>query len=191
VAGLVACGFLAMVLTRPDRVAVGVTATDPAALPPEGHPAGEGEVVASGVFAGRLYEVVLTWGGSWSEADAAARRRGGHLVSITSADENEFVYTLIAPDLRLWDMVEDGQAFGPWIGLYQPPGAPEPDGGWAWVGGDPVTFKNFSEGQPNNFGGNSDVVRFHNAVHEPSPFWDDARTDSSSARGYVMERPPE
>lgn len=167
--------------------AVGVRLADPAALEFTRHPSGFSEVVATGEFDGRTYEAILTWSGSWGDAEADAKRRGGRLVSITSEAENNFVFDLIRHDLRLWNMYKDGQAFGPWIGLHQPPGAPEPDGGWAWVGGEPVTFKKFSDGQPNNFGGNADVVRFHNHVHEPAPFWDDASTDRSSARGYVME----
>lgn len=170
--------------------ATGVRLAVPADLEFAKHPSGSSEIVATGEFGGHTYQAILTWGGSWGDAEADAKRRGGRLVSITSEAENQFVFDLIRWDRRLWRMYQDGQAFGPWIGLHQPPGAPEPDGGWAWVGGEPVTFKKFSDGQPNNFGGNADVVRFHNYVHEPGPFWDDASTDASSAQGYVMELDP-
>ena len=144
------------------------------------------DVVASGEWNGHAYYAILTWGSSWQSAVADAEKRGGYLASITSDAENDFVYELTKNDERLWIMFEDGQAFGPWIGTYQETGAVEPDGGWALVSGEPVTFSNWSEGQPNNFGGNSDVVRFHNYIHQPSPFWDDADGNGSS-RGYILE----
>lgn len=144
------------------------------------------DVVASGTWDGNAYYAILTWGSSWQSAVADAEKRGGYLVSITSEAENNFVFDLIKNDERLWIMYEDGQAFGPWIGAYQETGAIEPDEGWALVSGEPVTFLNWSEGQPNNHGGNSDVVRFHNYINQPSPYWDDANGNGSS-RGYVLE----
>lgn len=144
------------------------------------------DVVASGEWNEHSYYAILTWGSSWQSAVADAKKRGGYLASITSEAENSFVFELIKNDERLWDMHQDGQAFGPWIGTYQEEGAIEPDGGWALVSGEPVTFSSWSEGQPNNHGGNSDVVRFHNYVHQPSPYWDDAN-GAGSSRGYILE----
>lgn len=144
------------------------------------------DVVASGEWNEHSYYAILTWGSSWQSAVADAKERGGYLASITSEAENSFVFELIKNDERLWDMHQDGQAFGPWIGTYQEEGAIEPDGGWALVSDEPVTFSNWSEGQPNNHGGNSDVVRFHNYVHQPSPYWDDAN-GAGSSRGYILE----
>ena len=34
--------------------------------------------------------------------------------------------------------------------IYQPPGSPEPAGGWIWVSGEPVTYTNWIAGEPNN-----------------------------------------
>ena len=159
---------------------------DPARLSEARNRVGAGDVIASGTWQGSTYQAVLTWGGNWYEASADAERRGGTLVSIGSEPENDFVFGLIRDEPRLWVNYPDGQTFGPWIGLYQEENAAEPDKGWAWIDGTPVTFLNFSEGQPNNFGGNSDVVFFHNYVHQPAPFWDDV-TASGSSNGYIME----
>lgn len=147
---------------------------------------GSGEVVAFGTWQGTTYQAVLTWGGDWYAASADAESRGGTLVSIGSEGENDYVYGLIRDEPRLWVKYSDGQTFGPWIGLYQEAGAAEPDGGWAWTDGSAVTYLNFSDGQPNNYGGKSDVVTFHNYVHQPAPFWDDANA-SGSKNGYIME----
>lgn len=144
------------------------------------------DVVASSEWNGHAYYAILTWGSSWQSAVADAEKRGGYLVSISSDTENDVVFDLVKSDERLWDMYKDGQAFGPWIGIYQDGGAKEPGGGWALVSGEPLTYVNWADGQPNNFGGNSDVARLHNYIHQPSPFWDDAPVDGSS-RGYILE----
>ncbi len=144
------------------------------------------DVVASGTWNGHAYYVVLTWGSDWQSSLRDAQYRGGYLVSITSEEENDFVYSLIKNDERLWKVFEDGGIRGPWIGMYQEPGAKEPDGGWVLVSGEPVTYTNFASGQPNNFANKAHVVRYFNAISQPSPFWDD-HNGESSAFGYVME----
>ncbi|MEP7274673.1 MAG: C-type lectin domain-containing protein, partial [Acidobacteriota bacterium] len=65
----------------------------------------------------------------WDEAQAAAVARGGYLATILSDAENTFVFNLVN-DPAYW---RDDLPFGPWIGGYQPPGSPEPAGGWTWV----------------------------------------------------------
>lgn len=152
--------------------------------------AGRAREVARVTWEGHEYIAMQVWSATWGEADATARAMGGHLAAITSADENDMVYGLIKDDPTLWVKHEDGQMFGPWIGLYQPPGSDEPDGGWTLSSSEPVTFLNWSRGQPNNFGGNSDFARFHNDVALPSPFWDDSQPNSS-ANGFVVERVPQ
>ena len=36
------------------------------------------------------------------------------------------------------------------MGLYQAPGSVEPDEGWGWVSGEPVTFVGWGGSDPNN-----------------------------------------
>ncbi len=144
------------------------------------------EVVAEVEWGGHTYLAVLTWGGLWPQADAAARELGGYLVSINSEAENEFVFDLIKDEDRLWKRLSDGQLVGPWIGLYQPDGSKEPDGGWKLSSGEYVSFLNWSEDQPNNGRGVADVGRFHNYVYMPAPFWDDALS-TEGGPGYIVE----
>ena len=86
----------------------------------------------------------LTEPGTWPEAEAEAVAAGGHLVTINDAAENAWVTAMFHPV---------NTPGGPWIGLYQLPGSPEPAGGWVWISGEPVTFTNWGLGEPNNSDG--------------------------------------
>lgn len=140
----------------------------------------------------RLYIAVLTWGMNWENSNKLAQKMGGHLVTLNDAEENRFVYNLFKDDKRFMSFLEDGQQFGPWIGLVQPKGSVEPRGGWKWVTNEPVNFANWSNGQPNNFGGDAMYGHFHTyGSMEPSqdqrPIrWDDG-SPNSSVRAFVVE----
>ena len=45
---------------------------------------------------GHCYEAVLAPGVSWDQAQSACVVRGGHLATITSAEENAFVFSLVS-----------------------------------------------------------------------------------------------
>ena len=94
---------------------------------------------------GHFYEAFSVPDGiSWTSASQIADLMGGYLVTITSQAENDFVYDLIN-----YDMYWDGPS-GPWIGGYQPPGSPEPAGGWTWVTDEPFIYSNWNDQQPNS-----------------------------------------
>ncbi len=83
---------------------------------------------------------------SWSASDALASSLGGHLVSITSDAEQSFVWktfgNLDGIDRRVWIGFSD-------IGT---------EGVFEWTSGEAVTFTNWNDGEPNDFGGNEDVT---------------------------------
>jgi hypothetical protein len=86
----------------------------------------------------------------WDDARDGADALGGHLVTITSSAENDFVYGLIE-SRGFWD--QDGDwCPGPLIGLLQADGAQEPEGGWDWLTGEPFGYENWGSGEPDNFG---------------------------------------
>lgn len=74
---------------------------------------------------------------SWDEANSAAIDKGGHLVTIESADENTFVCSLVDFKIKenkdFWFGDNYGNQIGPWIGGYQKLGSKEPNEGWVWV----------------------------------------------------------
>ena len=91
---------------------------------------------------------------TWAEArDQALSLGGGYdLTSINSGPENDFIFANISNPL-MWNGGTAYSGGGPWIGLYQPAGSPEPSGGWRWVDGTSAlspNYNNWSPGQPDN-----------------------------------------
>lgn len=83
----------------------------------------------------------------WTAAEAEAVAKGGHLASITSAQEQAFVVQtfLAAPNDRAIY----------WLGLSDAVS----EGTYVWSNGDPVSYTNWQPpNEPNNFGGNEDYV---------------------------------
>jgi hypothetical protein len=88
-----------------------------------------------------LFEENTTWSGAKRRAEAM----GGHLVTITSAAEEEFLRGgLVA------QAMSDGRGYT-WIGLYQDPANGPADANWHWVTGEPVNYTNWSPNEPNEF----------------------------------------
>jgi len=108
------------------------------------------------------YEYVPS-GLSWGDAKTAAEARSfagvsGHLVTITSAAENEFVRIVGRGDP--WIGLTDNDAyggteFGNTSGHPYPP-AGDRGNGWVWVTGEPTGYRNWNNSEPNDWGGNED-----------------------------------
>jgi len=102
---------------------------------------------------GHRYEVVRAERGiSWHEAKADAEARGGHLATVTSLAENEFVSHLI-DDLRFWNRlpVLGIQSHGPWIGGFRAEadiGRPLSEG-WQWLTAEQWSYENWATFEPN------------------------------------------
>ena len=126
-----------------------------------------------------VYPVNLAGSIAWDDAKAGAEARSwmqlpGYLATITSGAEGDFIQDniVIAPD-------------SPWIGGYQPPGNPEPDGSWAWVTGEPWDYVNWSPGEPNNSAGDENSLQLSWDLG-----WNDANGDAL-LDCYVVEYVPE
>jgi hypothetical protein len=79
---------------------------------------------------------------TWTNAKIACENMGGHLVTITSAAENNFVFST-------WP--------SGWIGFTDE----TVEGQWRWVTGEAVTYTNWNFGEPNN-SNNEDYAQFVN-----------------------------
>jgi|LauGreDrversion4_2_1035121.scaffolds.fasta_scaffold09904_6 hypothetical protein len=120
---------------------------------------------------------------SWTDAKAMAEALGGHLATLTSAAEAQFVFTSVARSEQWWI---DG---GPWLGGFQDPSAPgysEPSGGWRWVTGEAWTYTNWGSGEPNNYGGTEMYLHYLDAGGSPVPYWND-QSNGRTQRGFIME----
>jgi hypothetical protein len=134
---------------------------------------------------GHTYQAICSEGINWDDAQAEAEARGGYLATITSAEENQFVFSLV-DDPVFWYANVFNASIGPWLGAFQEPGAPEP-GGFSWVTGEPFSFTAWSGGEPSNSGGTENRIHFY---HVPFPgrgsLWNDV-SDFVPINGYVIE----
>src|SRR5262249_8946106 len=138
---------------------------------------------------GHMYRAVPGFSGlTWTMADQLARAEGGYLATITSEQENNFVFNLVnAP--QFW--TQSGS--GPALGGFQVDGAPEPAGGWEWITGENWTYSNWLPGQPNNWPGGppEDRLQFYTAVpSSPAATWNDLGRNDQNLGGYLIEVVP-
>ena len=130
------------------------------------------------------YDVVLEKPATflkWEDAKSAAEAKGGHLATLTSEAESNFVWSLLA-DLNFSSY---------WLGGYRndpnvDPGN-DPDAGtskyWSWVTGEEWNYTNWEVGEPNNgVGGTQDYLHFWKSDGK----WDDMENGRYMA-GYVVE----
>jgi hypothetical protein len=128
---------------------------------------------------------------------------GGHLASITSAAENAFVYSLVSPDPTLWVLEgATGNGIGPWLGAFQPPGSPEPGGGYQWVDGEPFVYTNWAPWEPSNGVGSpgnaglgiEDRIHFFGSGGLIGSGWNDYPAAPAPPQilpvSYIVETPP-
>jgi hypothetical protein len=108
--------------------------------------------------------------GTWLEAEAEAVAAGGHLVTFNDLPENLHIYYLFFD--YLYQEYWGPRDYGAWIGLYQPPGSLEPDGGWQWISGEQVTYTNWDPGEPSNDEGVENYAHFGLMTPDPSK-WND------------------
>ncbi len=99
---------------------------------------------------GHVYEFV-TQSANWDSAKSLAESRTylgipGHLVTITSLEENLFIQQFLG-DNAFWIGLTDDETYGGSESGDQP--NPQVDG-WVWVTGEPVSFTNWAAGEPNN-----------------------------------------
>ncbi|MHC4506415.1 MAG: SUMF1/EgtB/PvdO family nonheme iron enzyme, partial [Planctomycetota bacterium] len=114
---------------RPPKKTDRPDAARPARIPPDAVPFGGHRYK---LYAGRMI---------WPEAKLFCERLGGHLVTITSKEENAFVV----------GMARAGKDHC-WIGLTDE----AKERKWQWVTGEAVTFYAWAKGEPNSSGGNED-----------------------------------
>jgi len=128
---------------------------------------------------GHYYEAVYEPSGiTWAQAKAAAEQAGGYLASITSSDENAFVYALVT-DPKFWIPIGNPDTYwGPWLGGHRDAANEH----WYWVSGESWGFSPWDDYMDNTA---DQGVHFH-GTHSPEPKWNDL-TDSSSVKGYVVE----
>lgn len=125
---------------------------------------------------------------TWLEQKAAAEALGGYLATVSSAEEEDFVFGLIR-------MAEEDPEAGPSshdfyaFGLEQTDRTNEPAGGWHWVTGEPLNWDSVTgwEGyvkwgyrEPNNYRN----IEHYGCIHRSENWWNDGR-DNKPYRAVV------
>ena len=121
---------------------------------------------------GNWYQYV-TDGLTWDAAKTEAENLGGHLATITSAEERQFLYEVL-----------QGNSVGVWLGGYQDRTAidfEEPLDGWNWVTGESWSYDGWESSEPNDSGGNEHYLSFS----IPDGTFHD--NNGGLSRGYLVE----
>lgn len=143
---------------------------------------------------GHQYEVVHIASGctvDWIQAHQSALNAGGHLVTIGSQAENDFIFSLIDQG-SYWAQFPDGN-YGPWIGGMQLSGSSEPADGWRWLTSEPFLYSSWASGFPNNAcGGASDRIQYWSSSGRNAT-WRDLPATGCGGRfptAYIVEYEP-
>ena len=125
-----------------------------------------GTVVGSKVLddAGEVKYERIQGSFTWQQAKTDAENRGGHLATITSAEENNLIRQ-IASEGSVWiggsDAAQEGQ--------------------WQWVTGEPFSYSYWAGGEPNNCCGGEHYLQLYGGSGE----WNDLQPGSGMP--YIIE----
>lgn len=108
---------------------------------------------------------------SWAEAKTYCENLDGYLATITSAEENDFIYFDI-------DIID----YETWLGGYQIIDQGDPSGNWAWVTGEDWSYTNWDEYEPNNFNGSlEDYLQIRT-----TGYWND-HVNNAPSQSFICE----
>ncbi|MBQ9912639.1 MAG: C-type lectin domain-containing protein [Clostridia bacterium] len=116
----------------------------------------------------KVYEICLTWENAKKYCDDL----GGHLVTISSKEENDFVLSILKKSSKAANFI---------IGLAEL----KKEGEWSWVTGEPLNYTNWARLQPDN-GAGSRSQSYGSMVNGATQYgfkagqWDDIATASNS-----------
>ncbi len=128
----------------------------------------------AGYFDGHYYYVYDFDDYEWNEAKEYCESLGGHLATITSEEENEYVY----------QYMKDSDYKSAYIGLTDS----ENEGEWKWVTGEEVEYTNWSAKEPNSENKNEDYAMFYYKFK--TGVWNDGDFGKSTAgkvKSFICE----
>lgn len=109
-----------------------------------------------------LSDSTFTWTEAKTRAEEMTDASNGHLVTFSSSDEESFVASRVSAEQF-------------WIGLTDR----ENEGDWVWITGEPLTYTNWQDEEPNNARGGEDVAAWNESG------WND--TLNEEEKQYVIE----
>lgn len=129
---------------------------------------------------GHWYEAVHTPGGIyWDDAKSDAETLGGHLATVTSSQENLFLFGLIN-DSKFWQYKSGTNTnWGPWLGGYY-----DSTNGWSWITGEVWSYAPWDNYQSPL--GVEPALHYHGSNGLLEPKWNDFQYQWS-LNGYLVE----
>ena len=114
--------------------------------------------------------------GTWTDAENEALAVGGHLVTIRSQAEDNW---LIQNFFQDFCPTSPGDIQGPWIGLSDEAN----EGTWVWSSGEPLLFSSWYPGEPNGNPG-ADFACYYSYLNAPA--WADLSPGNSMYCGSSL-----
>ena len=113
---------------------------------------------------------------TWEEARKMCIARGGHLATVTSAEEQKYLE-------GLFNNI-NGSERGPWFGAYSDGAYGGDKNDWCWVTGEKWNYTNWADGEPSNAEGTEWFNHFWYDMK-----WNDISNDDNrdSQKGYICE----
>ncbi len=108
---------------------------------------------------------------SWSDAKSYCEKIGGHLVTITSDDEQSFMI----------EITNSSSKRNMWIGAYPK------NGNMIWITNEEFSYTNWASGEPNNvFNMQNAVMMYTKNASFPSGTWNDENGNGRDWSGYRL-----
>ena len=117
---------------------------------------------------------------SWDEAKEECERLGGHLITITSEEEQRYIETYIR------ELVGETEPRKIWIGCTDE----GHEGDWRWCTGEPFEYNNWGTRQPDDLNGQNHAIIQNYVIirYNIEQFgWDDIDQNDENNIWYICE----
>jgi len=133
----------------------------------------------------KRFDIAMTWDEAkiMTESLSYAGYQA-YLATIHSQAENDFILNNLGGPIRDYPV---GDLFGYLLGGFQPAGSPEPAGNWQWVTGEPWTYTDWGNYEPNDFNV-EEALQFADNYAGPIK-WNDIHHDVAQP-GFFVEAGP-
>ena len=139
---------------------------------------------------GNWYELILQPGLTWSEANSAANAlgTGWHLATVTSANENAFVESLLNPGPPTFEAscltssLVGRVCEGIWLGGFSSSNSAND---WQWVTGEAFSFSDWGPFEPFRNGDRLEIAEFRDRGRLIA--WNDVPGSRTRSTGYIVE----